>query len=136
MAATRPIHIDVPEELFEKMQEAAERSDQPVETVLVGSLALLFGDPPPNWDQLEATLESLPDDQLWALVYRRLAWPESARLHDLVARGRLAPLTDDEQRELEALIDDADRYTLVRSRALLLLKGRGYDVEARLKLSA
>jgi len=103
---------------------------------LVGSLALLFGEPASGWDRLIATLESLPDEQLWALVYRPLTWPKSARLRDLTSLGNQGALTEPEQAELEALIDDADRHALLRSRALLLLKERGQDVEARLMLGA
>ena len=136
MAATHSIRVDLPAELYQQVLEAAARSDQSVETVLVGSLALLFGNPPGGWDHLEAILESLPDEQLWALVYRRLIWPEGARLRELTARGKQAPLTEMEQAELDALIDEADRYALLRSRALLLLKGRGHDIEARLQLGA
>jgi hypothetical protein len=65
-----------------------------------------------------------------------MAWPEGARLRELTARVKRASLTEAEQAELEALIDEADRYALLRSRALLVLKGRGHDVEARLKLGA
>src|SRR5260370_22522442 len=112
MAATHSIRVDLPAELYQQGREAAARSDQSVETVLVGSLALLFGDPPGGWDQLEATLESLPDEQLWALVYRRLAWPEGAQLRELTAQGKQAPLTEAEQADLDTLIDEADRYAL------------------------
>jgi hypothetical protein len=136
MAATHSIRVDLPDDLYRQVREAAARSDQPVEAVLLGSLELLFGDPPGGWDQLEASLESLPDEQLWALVYRRMAWPDGARLRELTARGQRAPLAEAEQAELASLIDESDRYALLRSRALLLLKGRGHDVEARLKLGA
>jgi hypothetical protein len=136
MAATHSIRVDLPDDLYRQVREAAARSDQPVEAVLLGSLALLFGDPPNGWEQLEAGLESLPDEQLWALIYRRMTWPDGARLRELMARGQRAPLTEAEQAELASLIDESDRYTLLRSRALLLLKGRGHDVEARLKLGA
>src|SRR5579885_707593 len=97
MAATHSIRVDLPDGLYQQMRDAAARSDQPIETVLLGSLTLLFGDPPGGWEQLESTLESLPDEQLWALVYRRMAWPEGARLRDLTARGQRAPLTEEEQ---------------------------------------
>lgn len=136
MAATHSIRVELPDELYEHVREAATRSDQSVETVLVGTLTLLFGDLPGGWDHLEATLDSLPDEQLWALVYRRLAWPAIAQLRQLTAHGKQAPLTEAEQAELDTLIDETDRYALLRSRVLLLLKQRGHNVEARLKLGA
>jgi hypothetical protein len=136
MADTHSIQVDLPVELFEQIREAAARSDQPVESVLVDSLSLLFGTPWTDWEQLMATLETLPDAQLWALVYRRMAWPAGGRLRELTARGKQAALSDEEQNELAALIDDADRQTLLRSRALLALRQRGHDIQKLLKLGA
>jgi len=78
-----------------------------------------LGAPSVDWDHPAATLEALPDAQLWVLLNRRLAWPASDRLHELRARGKGAPLSDEEQVELAALIDEADRMTRLRSRALL-----------------
>jgi hypothetical protein len=128
MAMTHSIRLELPGEVYEHARHAAARSDQSVEAVLVASLALLFGQPPGGWDHLAAILETLPDEQLWALVYRRLAWPLGSRLHELSARGKQGSLTEEEQTELEALIEEADRYALLRSRALLLLQERGHDV--------
>jgi hypothetical protein len=77
MAATRPIQLNLPADLYARIQEVAARSDQPVESVLVESLALLFGTSFVDWDHLTATLDTLPDAQLWALVYRVVAWSGS-----------------------------------------------------------
>ncbi len=53
---------------------------------------------------MEATpLEALSEAQLWTLVYRGMAWQESARLRELTARGKQAPLPDAAQAELAAL---------------------------------
>jgi hypothetical protein len=48
-------------------------------------------------------LPSYSDAQLWAVVYQRLAWPQSQRLHELSAKNKLEKLTKDEQSELEDL---------------------------------
>ena len=136
LAGTLPIRLDLPADLFARIQEAADRSDQPIESVLVESLALLFGVPPVDWDHLMTTLETLTDAQLWALVYRRIAWVAGARLRELTTRGKQAGLSDEEQAELAALIDEADRMTLLRSHALLVLQQRGYHVQDQLQLGA
>ncbi len=129
MAASRPIELNLPADLYGRIQEAAARSDQPVESVLVESLALLFGTSPIDWDHLTATLETLPDAQLWALVYRRVTWIAGGRLRELTARGKQAPLSDEEQAELAMLVDEADRMMLLRSQALLVLQQRGHAVQ-------
>jgi hypothetical protein len=136
MAATLSIHLDVPADLYARIQEAASRSDQPVEAVLVESIGLLFGAPSIDWDHLATTVETLTDAQLWALVYRRMAWVSAGRLRDLTGRGRQAPLSEEEQVELDALIDEADRMTLLRSHALLILQQRGHNVQDRLRREA
>lgn len=136
MAGTHSISVELPTDLFDRLHEAAARSDRPLEAVLVESLALLFGTPPADRAALSEALETLPDAQLWALVHSRLAWPRGARLRELTASGRRALLMDEEQAELAALIDDADELTLLRSRALLVLQQRGYEIREQLQLGA
>jgi hypothetical protein len=136
MAASLPIHLNLPADLYARIQEEAAHSDQPVEAVLIESLALLFGVPPVDWDHLTATLETLSDVQLWAVVYRRLAATAAGRLRDLTARGQQAPLSAEEQAELAALIDEVDRMTLLRSHALLVLQQRGHKVREQLQRGA
>jgi len=54
----------------------------------------------------------------------------------LTARGKQDSLTVDEQTEVAALIAGVDRLTLLRSRALLILQERGYNVRDQLRLGA
>lgn len=136
MTTTSRIHLDLPPDLYARIRAAAERSGRPVEAVLVESLDLLFGTPSGDWDHLAAPVEALSDGHLWALVYRRMAWAESARLRELTAHGTQGALTEAEQVELAALIDHADGLTLLRSRAMLVLQERGHNVREQLRLGA
>ena len=136
MATGLSIQIHLPDDLYERIRDTAARHDQPIETVLVDSLALLFGTAPVDWDHLAATLEALSDAQLWALVYRRLAWASASRLRELTARSKQALLSPEEESEIAALIDEADRLTVLRSRALLVLQARGQPVRDYLQLGA
>lgn len=81
-------------------------------------------------------LKNYTDEQLWAIVYQRLAWPHDMRLRELIALGKQGQITEDEKAELERLIDLVDHQMLLRSEALLLLKQRGHNVEKQLKLGA
>jgi hypothetical protein len=119
-----------------RIQEAATRNDQPIESVLVDSLSLLFGAPQVDWDHLATTLDTLTDAQLWALVYRRIAWTAGTQLRELTARGKLDTLTDEEKADLARLIDDYDRVTLLRSHTLLLLRRWGHNVQDQLERGA
>ena len=133
--AHQPVTLELPEELYERVRQAAQDSQRSVESVLMDTIALMFAS-----DVSEALspddLETLHDEQLWAIVYRPLAWPQDTRLRELTALGKSGALSGDEQAEMEMLIDAVDRYVLLRAKALLLLKERGHDVEHRLKSSA
>lgn len=129
------VQLDLPEELYERVRQIAENSQRPLETVLIESLALMFGDLPDEALPVEQ-FDSLADAQLWAVVYRQFAPDKDNRLHELTAMGKNRALSTNEQAELESLISQYDRYVLLRSKALLVLKQRGYDVERRLRLGA
>jgi hypothetical protein len=133
----KSITLDLPEDLYEQVRQVAAQSQRPMERVVLESLRLLFV-PPSSADLATslATLSGYTDAQLWAVVYQRLAWPQSQRLHELSAKNKLERLTEDEQRELEDLLVSNDRAMLLRSEALRLLKHRGYDTEAYLKRGA
>jgi hypothetical protein len=131
----KSITLDLPDDLYEQVHQVAAQSQRPVERVVLESLRLLFVPPPSSADLATnlAALSGYSDDQLWAVVYQRLAWPQSQRLHELSANKKLERLTEDEQHELEDLLSSNDRAMLLRSEALRLLKNRGYDSDAYLK---
>jgi hypothetical protein len=134
----KSITLDLPEDLYERVRQVAEQSQRPVERVLVESIRLLFVLPPTSTD-VATTLAALPgysDTQLWAVVYQRLAWPQSQRLHELSAKHKLEQLTEDEQSELEHLLTLNDHAMLLRSEALLLLQNRGHDIATYLERGA
>jgi hypothetical protein len=136
MASTLPIQLNLPADLYARIAEVAARVERPVEAVLIDSLALLFNAPIVDWEHLATTLDTLSDAELWALVYRRAAWIAAGRLHDLTTRGKQGPLSDEEQDELAALVDESDRLTLLRSHVLLILQQRGHNIRNHLQLSA
>jgi len=129
----KSVTLHLPDELYESVQEVAEASERPLEDVLLESIGVLFRRPSSDLNAMLAELANYSDSQLWAVVYRRLPWPQSLRLRELNAKGQL---DDAERHELEQLIDLVDRYMLLRSEALLLLKQRGQDVDTYLKMGA
>lgn len=135
-ADTHSISVKLSADLFERLCEAASRSDRPLEAALVESLTLLFGAQHPDRAALPGGLGTLSDAHFWALVYRRIAWPEGARLRELAARGRQMTLTDHVHTELLALIEGTDILMLLRSRALLVLQRRGHHIREQLQLGA
>ena len=134
----KSITLDLPDDLYEQVHLVAAQSQRPIERVVLESLCLLFVPPPSSADLATslAALSGYSDAQLWAVVYQRLAWPQSQRLHELSANKKLERLTEDEQHKLEDLLSSNDRGMLLRSEALRLLKNRGYDIEVYLKRGA
>lgn len=124
MGSGSRVFLELPAELYERVRELAVRSNRTVEAVLLDNLLTLFGITATEEDEPDSILDSYSDDQLWTVVRQRLMWPDGDRLHELMARGRQAILTPAERIELEALLDQADRYTVWRARALWLLKQR------------
>ncbi len=134
--AQQPVLLQLPEPLYERVRELAQGTNRSVESLLLDSLTLLFSEQTDELSLDAGQLESASDEALWALVFRPFGWRQDERLRELTGQGQNRLLSADEQGELERLIDQVDQYTLLRSTALVLLKGRGYDVESRLKQSA
>jgi hypothetical protein len=132
----RSITLDLPDELYERIQEEAKASHRPVETVALETLGAAFRQPSDqngaDLDRLLAEMQEYSDSRLWAIVRRRLTWIQSLRLRELSAKGKQEALGADEELELNELLDLVDRQMLLRSEALLLLKRRGQDVESYL----
>jgi hypothetical protein len=131
----RPIVLDLPEALYQRVRQVAEASNRPVESVLLDSLALLFGDLSGESQLQPESLETFSDTQLWAIVFRPLAWPADVRLRELTALGKSGHLSKNERAEMEQLISEVDRFVLLRSQALLLLKQRGMEISAGILLN-
>jgi plasmid stability protein len=134
MQSTQSVSVELPDDLYERIREIAARNDRSVEDVLRESLEVMFGHESGRIVVGPDELATYRDDQLWAIVYQRLAWPQRERLRDLTECGKQGNLTSTEQTELETLIDRADQLTLLRSEALRLLKQHGQDIDRYLKL--
>jgi hypothetical protein len=109
----QPVLLQLPEELYERVQEIAAKTNRPLESVLVDSLALLFGELPLVPKLSPDMLQSFTDAELWAIVARRLMnWPQDIRLTGLTLLGKQRNLSEDEQDELEILIEQWDQSIL------------------------
>ena len=128
----QPVLVNLPSDLYKRIHNTAQDTNRTLETVLLESLTLLFGDLSSDTEALLPVLDTLSDAQLWAVVQRRLTWPEGARLRELTMANKKATLSNREQSELDSLLEQVDRYTLLRSKALLLLKQRGHPIEKHL----
>lgn len=128
----RTVTLQVPDEIYNSAQEVAHAAGRSVETVLMESIDVLFRKPSLSED-IERLLNEMAhysDTQLWAVVYRQIPWLQSLRLRELSGKNKQGLLANTEASELEQLLQLVDRYMLLRSEALLLLKQHGQDVES------
>jgi hypothetical protein len=122
--------FELPEALYERIKEAAELSERPINAVLIESLDALFHKTPEG-ESLDTILDAMPaytDGELWVIVYRGLTWAQSLRLRELGAKAKHTSLSVNEETERQHLLDLNDQMMLLRSEALLLLQQRGYDL--------
>jgi len=75
------------------------------------------------------SLEQLTTDQLWAVVHHPFNFEQDMRLRELTLHSKSEDLSEDEEIEIEELVDALDQYVLQRSKALVILEGRGVDIE-------
>lgn len=131
----RIITLSIPETLYERIQEEAVGTKQPIESLMIDRLAVLFNRVDEALDVNKAldALEAFKDYELWAIVSRRLSVTDAERLHELNSDEKRGVLTTEEQVELDHLLAQVNRDMLLRSKALLLLKERGHDISTYVK---
>ena len=77
-----------------------------------------------------AQLDYLADDDLWLAAQTRLTLAETEQMQALLDKQQLEGLTAEEQQLAQKLIHRYDRTMLIRAKAAVLLKERGYDISA------
>jgi predicted transcriptional regulator len=123
--------LTLPDELYESIQRNAQATHQPPESMLLRSLRVSL----PPLDGLPAAvakdllqLEALDDEALRAVVHERVGEDELEEVEDLLEKNRAGTLADAELDRLEALRRKAERTTLRKARAAVLLRFRGQPV--------
>lgn len=79
---------------------------------------------PPEFDQLAI----LTDDALWRVARTKLNKDVRTRMEALLYKQQSDRLANDELAEAERLADLFDHTVLIRAKAAVLLKMRGYDI--------
>lgn len=128
----KTITLQIPDELYARIEQAAADSARSTEAVLQDSIDIMFSEPTDN-AIMEALLAAMPfytERQLWAVVYGRLPLEKSFRLHELVDKAKQGATSTSEESELDELVALVDRYMLLRSEALVMLKERGHDIDS------
>lgn len=126
---TDQIILTIPEEISERARAIAELTAQSVEAVLLEHLKTLSTSlaslPAEQQAELDA-LSQLSDDTLWTIAREQMPDAAQARYETLTAQVSGSTLTPEETRELDALVERADRLMLRKAEASAILRSRGY----------
>lgn len=124
------VTIDLPEEVYQRVRQAAAALRRPVSEILEqtirGNLPPLLTDLPEDMQEELALLQNAESATLWQIAQESLPpdqWKRHQQLLHAQQMGRLSPQEAD---ELEDLRTKTDQYVLRRSYALALLKWRGH----------
>jgi hypothetical protein len=130
---TESITVRVPHPLYSRLEERAKRTQRSVEEVLVDALAeavsLADDRLPAEVEEVLASPDAMPDNTLWQLARTSHLSPAAAALpEELNQKRQHEGLMADEQRMVEALVQQYERAMLVRAEAMAQLKERGQDI--------
>jgi hypothetical protein len=130
--ATRELTVRIPERVYRRLEDMAQETKQPLETVLLTSIT---GNLPPSLDDVPVdlrenlrALQGLDDESLWAIARGRLTSLQQERLETLLARSSAGTLTKAEQEELNRSGEETDRLNLRKAQAFALLRWRGFPL--------
>ncbi len=125
------ITIDLPEALIERLESAAQSQRRSVADVVREFVIDNWKLRPRLPDDVEAELAALPslsDETLWLLACNTLTTEEQQHLSYLNREAKERALTEEENKQLDALLDKYDRMMVRRAQAALILKNRGHDL--------
>ena len=120
--------LRVPASIYERALAIASKRACSAESVMLDALSLYFCELPAMESEPEA-LQALADEQLWALVHRRITPKQDARLRELLDLGNQGRIHSRDEGELARLVALVDQQMVLRSKALVLLQRRGHDID-------
>ena len=130
--STQHIDIELPDDIYRRLEDAATLTQRPLEDVISqtirGNLPPVLGDVAPDHRDLVADLQRLGDESLWAIGKEPLPSTEWRRHQRLLHKSERGILTLAEQTALDQLREASDRFVTRRSYALALLRWRGYTI--------
>lgn len=127
------VTIQLPERIYSDVAKRARRMHRSVEeeVVAVVSEALpTINDLPSELTEELEQLALLSDAELWQAARTKLGEEEAAQMQTLVWKQQRDGLTKREQSKAENLLQRYNRTMLVRAKAAVLLKERGFDISS------
>ncbi len=131
--ASQSVTVRLPTVLYERLKQQAEETDRTIEAELldVVATALPVKDKlPPELTEVLAPLDLLDDGALWQAARSHLPGEAAEEMEALHRKRQRAGLTPSEAERLTHLVQQYERYMLVRAQAALLLQQRGHNISA------
>lgn len=130
--AAQAVTVVLPSQVYEELARRALKACRTIEAELIAAVRTALPVEPDELpaDMAEAigSLHLLDDEALWRAARTCLAPEKAAELEDLHIKRQAEGLSAPEVEAVATLMKEYTRIMLVRSRAAVLLKQRGYDV--------
>ena len=124
--------ISIPNSLYEKAQRLAKQTSRSVDEIICMRLEGALDQPLldlPGDEQAELhAVAYLSTDALWTIAREQMQSDLQHAMSQLMEKNSKGTITEDEFRDLAALVERGQRLTLRKSQAMKLLLDRGYSV--------
>jgi hypothetical protein len=124
--------ISIPGSLYEKAQRLAQQTSQSVDNIICTRLEGALDQPMldlPSDERAELQAMSyLSTDALWTIAREQMQPDLQHAMAQLMDKNSQGTITEDEFRDLSALVERGQRLTLRKAQAMKLLLDRGYSV--------
>jgi hypothetical protein len=134
----KTVTMELPENLYIRLQQTAQATQQPLEVVLLRALQV---GSPPSWESAPAefqadlaALDRLDDLALWRVARSRATPTEMDHYQALLDKNADGTLSVEEREELTQLRITLDRQMLRKVQAAALLQWRGHQIPPADKL--
>jgi hypothetical protein len=134
--AQETVTLQVPEQLYTRLRQAAEATRRPLDDVMLHSLEI---GSPPRWDDAPAefqadlaALDRMDDEALWQIARSRMNDADLGRYQLLLDKNADESISADERDELTRMRREHDSTMLQKAQAAALLRWRGHQVPPEL----
>lgn len=131
--ALQTVTINLPDGLYQQVKNRAYQMHRSVEDELVAVVMAALpalDELPPDIAEAINQLAFLNDEELWQAARTTLATSEAERTQALLLKQQQRGVTPQEEQEIKQLAHHYDQTMLIRAKAAVLLKERGYDVSS------
>lgn len=130
-----PVIVNLPDELFNPIQQIAQATARPIEQVVVEQLQTVVGislPALPSDEEAElAAFKFLSDDTLRGIAREQMPRLIQDRMQVLMDRNNFGTITQEEYKELSEFVERAERLTLRKAWAAGILMERGHKITAQ-----